>query len=183
MNPIIIILSVCFMGSLALVPLMYLAVVGDISLSFLITATILGNFITDVFWMWLARRLGQHRIEKLWIVRENPQHLIKAEQSVKKHGTKMLFLSKFIQGTGIATQFAAGIFKIPWGKALTANLSGSIVWTGLVYLLAKKASSLSILEENISIIKWGFLIAFAAVVLFHLFYYFKNGNTKSNGNI
>ncbi len=171
------------MGSAALIPVMYLGISGDFSLGLILITAMLGTPLTDIFWMWLARRLGQERVGRLWIIRNNLDHFKKIEKSVKKHGVKVLFLSKFIQGAGIASQVAAGVFRIPWAKAIFANILGAVTWTTAVYFLAKSATSLSILEENIASIKFGFILIFIMFLLFNVFYYFKNRNPESHRNI
>ncbi len=171
------------MGSAALIPVMYLGIKGEDSLTFIIITAIFGTFLTDVFWMWLARKLGQEKVERIWIIKNNLDNFRKIESSVKKHGVKMLFFSKFIQGAGIASQVAAGVFKISWVKAISANFLGAVSWTTIVYFLAKSASSLSILEENITAIKFGFILIFIMFLLFNVFYYFKNRNSESHRNI
>lgn len=183
LHPLITVIAICFMGSAALIPVMYLGINGDDSLVFIVITAIFGTSITDIFWMWLARRLGQKKIEQIWIIKNNLDHFRKIESSVKKHGVKMLFFSKFIQGAGIASQVAAGVFKIPWIRAISANFLGAVSWTTIVYFLAKRASSLSILEENITAIKFGFLLIFIAFLLFNIFYYFKNRNPEGHRDI
>ncbi|HEY9586307.1 MAG TPA: VTT domain-containing protein [Candidatus Paceibacterota bacterium] len=166
-HPIFIVLSVCFLGSAALIPIMYLGIQGSASLPWIFGAAIIGTGITDMMWFFLARKLGSTRIEGWWIVRRNPEKLKIVERAVQKHGAKMLFWSKFIQGTGVLSQVAAGLFHVSWGRALITNFSGAAVVTILTFLITRGAASLSILEAQIANIRVG-LIVF--VGLFAVFY-------------
>lgn len=168
LSPIIIIPIVCFMGSAALIPMMYLATHGFASIWWVAGASIIGTNITDIFWIALARNLGKTGIEKLWFIKKNPETLHKLEHAVQKHGAKILFWSKFIHGTGIASQFAAGIFGVPWIRAMIANFSGAIAWTGAIFLLARGVASLPLLEQHIADLRIGLVVFVGIFVLINI---------------
>ncbi|MFZ3020465.1 MAG: VTT domain-containing protein [Minisyncoccia bacterium] len=168
LSPIIIIPIICFMGSAALIPMMYLATHGFASVWWVAGASIIGTNITDIFWIALARKLGRTGIEKLWFIKKNPKTLYKLEKAVHKHGAKILFWSKFIHATGILSQFAVGIFKVPWAKAMTANFLGAVVWTGTIFLLARGVASLPILEDHISDLKIGLIVFIGIFILINI---------------
>ncbi len=158
LSPLIIIATICFMGSGALIPIMYLGVHGQASLPWIFSASTLGIVITDAIWFFTARFLGEKRVEKLWIVSKDPERLHKIGRAIKRHEFKIIFWSKFIHGTGMVSQLAAGMFKMPWPKAAAASLLGSCLWAIIVFLLARSVGSLSILENHVADIKIGFIV-------------------------
>ena len=153
------------MGSAALIPMMYLATHGFASIWWVAGTSIIGTNITDIFWIALARKLGKTGIEKLWFIKKNPEKLHKLEHAVQKHGAKILFWSKFIHATGIASQFAVGIFGVSWVRAIAANFSGALVWTVTVFLLTRGVASLPILEQHIADLRIGLAVFIGIFIL------------------
>jgi len=156
------------MGSAALIPMMYLATHGFASIWWVAGASVIGTNIADIFWIALARKLGKAGIEKIWFIKNNPNKLHRLENAVQKHGAKILFWSKFIHATGIASQFAAGIFGVSWAKAMTANFLGALVWTGTIFLLARGVASLPILEQHIADVRIGLAIFVGIFILINI---------------
>ncbi len=195
LSPILVVIAVCFLGSAILIPIMYFGVHGWVSLKWIWGAAVIGTNITDIIWISIARKLGSQKIENWWLVRKNPKKFKLLEKAVKKHGAKILFWSKFVHGTGILSQFAAGIFKVPWPKALLANFSGALIWTSLVYFVTKGASSLPILETRIADVKVGIIVFIAIAIIINfagskmapkeisLMADGKNDDAKGNGDI
>lgn len=167
LHPVLVILGVCFMGSAALIPFMYLGLNGRASIFWVIfSSTILINLM-DIVWIFIARKLGGEKIEKLFFVRKNLDKFKKVETAIQKHGAKMLFMSKFIHGTGILSQLAAGLFRVNILRAMCANFFGSVLWTSVVFALIKGTSKIGVLEEKIVSIRLGTV---ALAIIFILLY-------------
>ena len=156
------------MGSAALIPMMYLATHGFASIWWVAGASIIGTNVMDILWITLAKRLGQTGIEKIWLVKKNPETLHKLERAFQKHGAKILFWSKFIHATGILSQFAAGIFNVSWPKAIGANFLGALAWTATIFLLARGVASLPVLESYLVDLRIGLALFIGIFILINI---------------
>jgi membrane protein DedA with SNARE-associated domain len=164
-SPLATILSVCFLGSGALVPIMYAGVREQASLGWIFASATIGLLILDIIWYFLAQKLGAQRVEKWWIARRKPERFKMIESAVQKHGAKILFWSKLIHGVGIPSQLVAGLFKVPFKKFLAANIFGAMVWVTIVYFLAKSIASVDILKSKVVHIEIGFIIFIATFLI------------------
>ncbi len=168
LSPIIIVVVVCFMGSAALIPIMYLGITGKVPLWWVIISSTIFINLADIFWMTMARKLGGRRIENLFFVKNNIEKFKKVERAIQKHGTKMLFASKFVHGAGILSQLAAGLFKVNLLKGVLANFLGSVVWTATVFLIVKTTNQVNLIEKEVANLRLGTL---ALIIIFCILYF------------
>jgi membrane protein DedA with SNARE-associated domain len=65
----------------------------------------------------------------------------------RRHGVKVVFASRFIVLLRTLAALLAGANHMPWGRFMTANVAGSVVWSGLygggAYLLGQEARHLA----------------------------------------
>lgn len=61
-------------------------------------------------------------------VRLQPHHLERAEQFFAKHGSKTVFLGRFVAVLRAWAAFLAGVNRMRWGVFLVYNAAGGIVW-------------------------------------------------------
>ena len=168
LSPLLIVIGICFLGSAALIPIMYLGINGQASMLWIILSSTLFINLADLFWITVARKLGEQKIENWFFVRKNIEKFKKLEIAIQKHGPKILFLSKFIQGAGILSQLSAGLFRVNRWRAILANLLGSVVWTTTIFLIVKTTHQINLAEREIANIKLGTLIL---IILFSLIYF------------
>jgi len=65
----------------------------------------------------------------------------------RRHGVKVVFASRFIVLLRTLAALLAGANHMPWGRFMTANVAGSVVWSALygggAYLLGQEAKHLA----------------------------------------
>lgn len=157
-------LILLFVGQIADVPIMFLALHGDISLAFVFIAGFLTDVTPDFFWYGVGRRIGISRFEHLPIFRNNTERIEKLDRAFHKYGGFILFSSKFIVGTGIASQVIAGAHRYNIYKAFVANALGSLSWLTLLYALARYFGSISVIQTGLEDIKYALLIFVLLVI-------------------
>jgi membrane protein DedA with SNARE-associated domain len=165
---VLIALSLLLIGSIADVPVMFLAVDGSLSLWFVCIAGFLADILPDFFWYWLGQRIGVEGFCKLPIFRQRPEHLEAIGRTLDRFGGLLLFGSKFIYAFGIPTQVMAGAHHFPLKRAVVANALGSAGWLVLLYALAHIFTSSDIAEAHLKSARLDFtlFIIFGIIVYF-----------------
>lgn len=95
----------------------------------------LGDIIGDVFWYMIGYYWGEpfiKRFGKYVSIDEKSVAIVK--KVFHSHDTPILVISKLTMGFGFAivTLFTAGLVKIPFRKYFILNLTGQLIWTGLL---------------------------------------------------
>jgi membrane protein DedA with SNARE-associated domain len=163
-------LGIIFLGGLVLIPAMYLSITGSISLTFLLLINIIAAATADSFWYAVGKVAKK---EKLYTYRFIKKRITEAERFsafFTKHGVLLVFLTKFIYGTRIASHVLAGMHKIRFYKFLGATAAGTGVWFGIFYLLLRSIDTgLSAVKEAATRVQLLFLAVLAVLVFINWF--------------
>jgi membrane protein DedA with SNARE-associated domain len=160
-------LGLLFIGSIADVPAMFLAVQGQIPLLFIFVAGFMADVIPDFFWYWLGGKIGIKRFEKLPLFKQDPKRMKLVEKALSRYGGVILFASKFVYAFGIPTQIVAGAHRYDLKKMFLANALGAASWLALLYYLARAISGVSIIEKYIRDAKLLFLLFLIIALSIH----------------
>jgi len=162
-------LALLFVGSIADVPAMFLAVRGELPLAFIFIAGFLADILPDFFWYWLGGKIGLERITKIRFrfLRQEERRVKKADKAFHRYGGFILFFSKFVYLFGIPTQIVAGAHRYDLRKMFIANALGAAGWLALLYSLARTFEKVSIVEDYIKDVKIAFLLFFIIAFLIH----------------
>lgn len=154
--------ALLFIGSIADVPVMFLAERGEIPLSFVFIAGFLADVVPDFFWYWLGKKIGLERFARIPLFQQKPERIQKVDRALHRYGAYILFSSKFAYAFGIPTQIVAGAHRYPLKKFFIANSLGAAGWLVLLYWLAKIFSSIDVIEEHLENAKLAFFVFLVA---------------------
>lgn len=115
--------SAGFLASQGVIPIVPLVVLA-------ITAAILG----DSVGYWFGRKVGPmifRRPDSRWF---SQKRLEEAHVFFEKYGPKSLILARFIPAVRTFTPILAGVGQMRYGKFLTYNVIGGLLWAGLLPL-------------------------------------------------
>src|SRR5437667_10691209 len=134
-------------GETILLPAVYFALLGKLELLPVMVVAATATILSDFGWYLAGRLLPAKKIGRLPLLRRRwPQSFAYASDLFKRHGSKPVFVSKFLYGTRIATQVMAGVTRLGYVRYLIANTASVLVWLGLILLLGlaigKSAESL-----------------------------------------
>jgi len=166
---ILVTIGLLFFGSLADVPVMFLAVKGILPLAFILIVGFLADIIPDFFWHWLGGKIGLERFENIKFLKFDKKRIKTSDKAFHKYGGLILFCSKFIYLFGIPTQIVAGAHNYPLRKFFVANALGSAGWLLLLYTLAHVFTSSDIAEDYLKSGELAFtLFLIAALILYFI---------------
>jgi membrane protein DedA with SNARE-associated domain len=157
-------LALLAFGTIADVPVMFLAMRGEISLAFVIIVGFATDIASDFFWYWLGEKIGIERFQKLRFFRNNPERMALVGRALDKYGMLLLFASKFIHSFGVPTQIVSGAHRYPLKKMFIANALGGVGTIVVIYAMAKIFTSEAVVEEYLGNAKLA-LLAFVVVLV------------------
>jgi membrane protein DedA with SNARE-associated domain len=124
-------------GETTLVTAAFLASQGHYSIVWVIVIAATGAIVGDNVGYWIGRTGGRQLLEK-WgpIARYAERALPPAERFFEKHGSKTVFIARFIAVLRVTAAWLAGISRMHWWKFFAWNAAGGIAWATLFGLLA-----------------------------------------------
>ena len=152
-------------GETALITAAVLASQGHYSIVWVIVVAAAGAIIGDNIGYWLGRIGGRALLRRIPIVRDHFERILPpAERFFRQHGSKTVFIARFVAILRVTSAWLAGISHMPWWRFLMWNAAGGIVWAVGVGLIAFELGRA--VADAIS--RYGLYAGVAIVILFLL---------------
>jgi membrane-associated protein len=128
-------------------------------LALLIVAAILGDTVN----YWIGRSIGQRAYALSWVRRD---YLDKAQGFYEKYGAKTIVLARFVPIVRTFAPFVAGIGRMAYGKFLSYNITGGVVWVALCILAGYWFGNIPVVKKNFELVVLAIIfISFIPVIL------------------
>ncbi len=118
-----------------------------ILLVILITAAILGDSVN----YWIGKMFGNKLPEKFPRLIK-PQHLQKTHDFYERYGGKTIIIARFVPIVRTFAPFVAGIGKMTYPRFMTFNVTGALLWIGLLLPAGYFFGNLEVVKKNFSIV-------------------------------
>lgn len=132
-------------GETALIAAAVLAAQGHYSIVSVIAVAAAGAIIGDNVGYWLGREGGRALLRRIPIVRDHFERALpRAERFFTRHGSKTVFIARFVAVLRVTAAWMAGMSRMTWWKFLVWNALGGICWAaayGTVAYYAGKAAA------------------------------------------
>jgi membrane-associated protein len=124
-------------GETALIAASILVTQGHYTLWEVILVAAAAAIVGDNIGYWIGRLGGRALLER-WepVARYTRKALPPAERFFAKHGSKTVFLGRFIAFLRVTAAWLAGISHMPWRSFLLWNAAGGIAWATLVAVIS-----------------------------------------------
>jgi membrane-associated protein len=132
-------------------------------LSAVLIAAIAGAIIGDSIGYFVGKRYGETLLSKIPNRILKPEHVKRAEQTVRDFGGKAVFLGRFTAALRALVPGMAGMSRLHYGKFLAWNVAGGAIWAAAFAILGYLAGSqYQRLEHYANLIGLALLVAIAA---------------------
>jgi len=139
---------------------------GKLPLAAVLVAAISGAVIGDSIGYWVGKRYGRTLLAKLPDRILKPEHVSRAEETVRHFGGKAVFLGRFTAALRALVPGMAGMSRLHYGRFLAWNFLGGAVWaTAFVILGYLAGSQYQRLERYANLIGLALLVAIVAFLL------------------
>ncbi len=116
-------------GFIALLGAGVLSFMGKMDLSLSIAIAFTANFIGDALLFYMSR---YHKTEMMEYFRKHRRKLAFSHLLIKKHGSWIIILKKFIYGLKTLVPLAIGLTKYDFWKFSAYNAIGAVIWALVV---------------------------------------------------
>jgi membrane protein DedA with SNARE-associated domain len=123
-------------GETALLAAAVLARQGQLNVPVVIAVAAVAAIVGDNVGYVLGRRGGRWLLERPGPLHAHREHLLRrGERFFARHGSKAVFLARFVTGVRVTAAWMAGINRMPWRTFLAWNALGAITWAVAVGVL------------------------------------------------
>jgi membrane-associated protein len=137
------------------------AAVGQLNAIWVIFLLFLAAVLGDTANYWIGNYLGDRafKSQSKFIKKD---YLYRTQKFYEKHGSKTIFLARFIPIIRTFAPFVAGIGTMRYGRFLMFNVLGGFVWVVLFSLFGYYLGNLSFFRHNFSLIV--IIIIFTSII-------------------
>ncbi len=113
----------------------------------LIIAAIIGDTVNYWVGAWIGPRAFSGKIG--WLRQD---YLERTHAFYEKHGGKTIILARFVPIIRTFAPFVAGVGTMSYGKFLTYNVVGAVLWVGLFVLGGYFFGNIPVVKENFTVV-------------------------------
>lgn len=122
-------------GEVVLLPAIFLAVTGHISLPAVISLAIMATILSDLAWYGLGRKFPAAALERIPGRRSNSV-VCGLERMFSRKGPQILIISKFVYGTRTIAQVLAGVHDMAFRTYIVFNFLGVVALSAALVAIA-----------------------------------------------
>lgn len=108
----------------------------------------LAAIIGDTVGYWFGRKTGPKIFNKEDSRLFKKKYLLKAQEFYERHGAKAIIYARFVPFARTFAPILAGVGKMDYGKFVTYNIVGGIVWVASMTLLGYFFGQIEIVKNN-----------------------------------
>ena len=100
---------------------------------------------------WIGHKVGPRAFEgKIKFL--NPNHLARTHEFYEKYGGKTIIIARFVPIVRTFAPFVAGIGSMSYGKFITYNVVGGILWVAICLFAGFFFGNLPFVKQNFSVV-------------------------------
>lgn len=127
-----------------------LAAISSLNLAVLLIVIFFAAFLGDTANYHIGKKIGTKILEREHTRFINKEHLLKAQNFYKKHGSMAIVIARFIPIIRTFAPFTAGIGKMKYKKFISYNMVGGALWVALFLNGGYLFGNLPFIKENFS---------------------------------
>lgn len=122
-----------------------------ISMPVLIGSILVAAFLGAQVGYWLGAKYGRRLFKDDARVLKT-EYLVQAEQFFAKYGGRALVIGRFVPFVRTFVPLAAGIARIPYGRFITFNMLGALIWGGGVTWAGSALGGVQFVHDHLEVI-------------------------------
>lgn len=134
-----------------------LAAMGSLNIGYLWLILALAAFLGDTVNYWIGHYIGPRAFSMNSGLLKK-EYLDKAQAFYDKHGGKAIILARFVPIVRTFAPFVAGVGKMHYGKFLSYNLVGGLVWVSLFLGTGYFFGNIPFVKENFELVAVGIIL-------------------------
>jgi membrane protein DedA with SNARE-associated domain len=165
---ILLFVGLLFAGETILLPAIYFALSGRLSLSYVVAIAMAATTISDIVWYYIGLHMKERFFSRL-INKRLVSTFEKLSGAFARRGALILYSSKFVYGTRVAAQLLSGAERMRFRTYVSVNFLGILSLTLFIVLLAYLTeASVERIGDLVHDLEVAFLAFVALLVLAHV---------------
>lgn len=128
------------------------AAIGALNLSGVFVLLTIAAVAGDTVNYWIGNFVGPRVFHKEDVRFLNKKHLERTHQFYEKYGGKTIIMARFIPIIRTFAPFVAGIGSMAYGRFLTYNIIGGILWIAICIFAGYFFGNIPVIKQNFSIV-------------------------------
>lgn len=128
-----------------------MAAIGSLNIWAIILFLIIAAFLGDTTNFWIGHFFGEKILAHPKIPIKQ-KHIDKTHSFFKRYGPETIIIARFVPIVRTFAPFLAGIGKMHYGKFITYNIVGGVLWVLLATLAGYYFGNIPIVKENFSLV-------------------------------
>jgi membrane-associated protein len=128
------------------------AATGSLEVSVLLVLLMAAAIIGDSVNYYIGSRVGAKVFQRDDVRFLNKKHLERTHAFYERHGGKTIIIARFVPIVRTFAPFVAGIGSMTYGKFLTYNVVGAVLWVSIFVVGGYLFGNLQFVEDNFSFI-------------------------------
>jgi membrane-associated protein len=127
------------------------AALGALDLRVLVPLLIAAAVVGDTVNYWVGAWIGPRAFEgNFRFLRK--EHLDRTRAFYERHGGKTIILARFVPIVRTFAPFVAGVGTMSYGRFITYNVVGAVLWVGLLVLAGFFFGTIPVVRENFTMV-------------------------------
>jgi membrane-associated protein len=127
------------------------AALGDLDVRVMILLLVVAAILGDTVNYWVGAAIGPRAFQgNIRFLKK--EHLDRTHAFYEKHGGKTIILARFVPIIRTFAPFVAGVGAMSYGRFLTYNVVGAILWVALLVLAGFFFGNIPVVRENFTIV-------------------------------
>lgn len=118
---------------------------------FVLTALSIAAVLGDSVNYWIGYFLG-NKLQKRFPRLIKPEHIRKTHEFYERYGGKTIIIARFVPIIRTFAPFVAGVGKMTYSRFMMFNVSGALLWIGLLVPAGYFFGNLEIVRKNFSLV-------------------------------
>ena len=154
------------------------AAIGSLNIKLLLAIIIIAAILGDTINYSIGKTIGRKIYERENTRFIKKEYLIKTNNFYEKHGTATIIIARFIPIIRTFAPFVAGVGEMRYGKFISYNIIGGVVWSSLLLLVGYYFGNLSVVKENFTLV----ILAIMVISIMPAVYTFLKERLKKERN-
>ncbi len=135
-----------------------LAAITPMKVHWLLILLSLAAIIGDTLNYWIGYSVGPRVFNKQNSRLFNKEHLERTNRFYEKYGVKTIILARFVPIIRTFAPFVAGIGKMTYGRFITYNVVGGLLWILILVLAGYFFGNIPVVKKNFTIVIFAIII-------------------------
>jgi membrane-associated protein len=127
------------------------AALGDLDVRAMILLLVAGAILGDTVNYWVGAAIGPRAFQGNTRFLKQ-EHLDRTHAFYERHGGKTIILARFVPIIRTFAPFVAGVGAMSYGRFLTYNVVGAVLWVALLVLAGFFFGNIPVVRENFTIV-------------------------------